>query len=58
LLDHLLRERGVNVHQYKHDILWPMLALRKVAADQLAVSDEALQKAYDSQFGPAVKCRG
>jgi parvulin-like peptidyl-prolyl isomerase len=57
LLEHVLRERGVNVHQYKHDILWPMLALRKVAADQLTVGDEQLQKAYDSQFGPAVKCR-
>jgi parvulin-like peptidyl-prolyl isomerase len=57
LLDHLLCERGVNVHQYKQDILWPMLALRKVAAEQLAVSDQELQKAYDSQFGPAVKCR-
>ncbi len=57
LLDHVLRERGVNVHQYKHDILWPMLALRKVAAEQLEVSDEQLQNAYESQFGPAVKCR-
>jgi parvulin-like peptidyl-prolyl isomerase len=57
LLDHVLRERGVNVHQYKHDIIWPMLALRKVAADQLTVSDEQLQNAYESQFGPAVKCR-
>jgi parvulin-like peptidyl-prolyl isomerase len=57
LLDHILRERGVNVHQYKHDILWPMLALRKLAADKLTVTEEQLQKAYDSQFGPAVKCR-
>lgn len=57
LLDHILRERGVNVHQYKHDILWPMLALRKLAANQLAVTDQQLKEAYDSQFGPAVKCR-
>jgi parvulin-like peptidyl-prolyl isomerase len=56
-IDMLQRERGINAEQYKRDILWPTLALRKLAAEQLAVSDEQLQKAYDSQFGPAVKCR-
>ena len=56
-LDMLQRERGINVEQYKRDILWPTLALRKLAADQLTVSDEQLQKAYEAQFGPAVKCR-
>ena len=56
-LDMLERERGINVEQYKRDILWPTLALRKLAADQLAVSEEELQKAYEARFGPAVKCR-
>ncbi len=56
-LEMLERERGINIAQYKRDILWPTLALRKCAADQLTVSDEQLQQAYDSQFGPAVKCR-
>ncbi len=56
-LQMLEKERGINVQQYKRDILWPTLALRKCAAEQLAVSDEELQKAYESQFGPAVKCR-
>ena len=53
----LERERGINIEQYKRDILWPTLALRKCAADQLTVSDEQLQQAYEAQFGPAVKCR-
>jgi parvulin-like peptidyl-prolyl isomerase len=56
-LDMLERERGINLEQYRHDILWPTLALRKCAADQLRVSDEELRTAYESQFGPAVKCR-
>ena len=29
----LERERGVNAEQYKRDILWPTLALRKCAAE-------------------------
>ncbi len=56
-LEMLERERGINEQQYKRDILWPTLALRKLAADQLTVTDEQLQKAYEAQFGPAVKCR-
>jgi parvulin-like peptidyl-prolyl isomerase len=56
-LDMLQRERGINAEQYKHDILWPTLALRKLAADQLTVSDQQLNQAYERQFGPAVKCR-
>lgn len=53
----LENERGINPEQYKHDILWPTIALRKLAADQLAVSDAQLKEAYESQYGPAVKCR-
>ena len=56
-LEMLKRERGINAEQYKRDILWPTLALRKLAADKLTVTDEQLQKAYESQYGPAVKCR-
>ncbi|MCI0332940.1 MAG: peptidylprolyl isomerase [Planctomycetes bacterium] len=56
-LQMLEKERGINIQQYKRDILWPTLALRKCAAEQLTVSDEELQRAYESQFGPAVKCR-
>lgn len=56
-LDMLKRERGINAEQYKHDILWPTLALRKLAADRLTVTDKQVQDAYEMRFGPAVKCR-
>lgn len=56
-LQMLERERGINVEQYKRDILWPTLALRKCAADQLTVSDQQLNEAYEAQYGPSVKCR-
>lgn len=56
-LQMLERERGIHAEQYKRDILWPTLALRKCAADQLTISDEQLQKAYEAQYGPAAKCR-
>jgi parvulin-like peptidyl-prolyl isomerase len=56
-LELLQRERGVNEVQYKRGILWPMLALRKVAANELVVSPEELQKAHEAKYGPAVNCR-
>jgi parvulin-like peptidyl-prolyl isomerase len=51
----LEQERGINRARYAKDIVWPMLALRQLAADRLTVSPEELRKAYESDFGPAVR---
>jgi parvulin-like peptidyl-prolyl isomerase len=56
-LQMLEKERGIHPEQYKRDILWPTLALRKCAAQDLVVSDKELQEAHEAQYGPAVKCR-
>ena len=53
----LEKERGIKPTQYGKDIVWPTLALRKLAAGQLTVSPQELNKAYESQFGEAVKAR-
>lgn len=50
-------ERGVKPEEYKRDILWPTIALRKLAAKDLVVSDEEIQKAYESRYGAAVQVR-
>lgn len=53
----LEKERGIKPMQYGKDVIWPTLALRKLAAPKLTVSKQELAEAYDSQFGPAVKAR-
>ena len=53
----LEKERGIKPAQYAEDIVWPTLALRKLAGDRLAVTEEELAAAYETQFGPAVQCR-
>ena len=53
----LQEERGIAPGQYSRDVIWPMLALRRLAADQIAVSQEEFNQAYIGQFGEAVKCR-
>lgn len=50
-------ERGINATQYAKDLIWPTIALRKLAAEKLDVSEEDLQAAYETQFGPAVQVR-
>ena len=53
----LEQERGISPKQYSNDIIWPTLALRKLAGERLKVSHEELQQAYETQFGPAVRAR-
>jgi parvulin-like peptidyl-prolyl isomerase len=56
-LEMLEKERGINEQEYKRDILWPTLALRKLASGDLAPSDQLLHDAYEAQYGEAVKVR-
>lgn len=53
----LEKERGIKPDRYGKDIIWPTLALRELAKNQLKVTPEEIEEAYDSEFGPAVKVR-
>jgi parvulin-like peptidyl-prolyl isomerase len=50
-------ERDISPGQYSREIIWPMLALRRLVADKVEVTEEEFNQAYLSQFGEAVKCR-
>ena len=56
-LEMLQKERGVTAEEYARDIVWPTLALRKLADKELQVSPEEIQKAYEQEFGPMVRAR-
>jgi len=56
-LEMLEKERGITAEQYARDIIWPSLALRKIAAQNIVVSSDEVLKAYETQFGPAVQAR-
>ncbi|QEG42823.1 peptidylprolyl isomerase [Roseimaritima ulvae] len=53
----LLEERDFTPQQYSKDVVWPMLSLRALVADEVQVSEAEIRKAMESQFGEAVKCR-
>jgi len=56
-LEMLEKERGLSAEEYARDVVWPTLALRKLADDQLKVTDRELREQYESQFGPMVRAR-
>ncbi len=56
-LQMLQAERGINPDQYRRDVIWPMLALRKLAGDEVKVSSAEIKKSFDREYGPRVKVR-
>ena len=50
-------ERDLSPTQYQRDIIWPMLALRKLAGKEITISREMMQQAYEDNYGPRVKAR-
>jgi parvulin-like peptidyl-prolyl isomerase len=53
----LQEERDIAPEQYRQEIIWPTLALRKLAAKEMTVTQEELQRAMDTEYGPRVKAR-
>ncbi len=51
------QERGISPRQYSEDIVWPMLALRRLAHAGIEPTPEEVQQAFENQFGEAVKAR-
>lgn len=53
----LEEERGVPVEQYRAEIIWPTIALRMLAANEIQVNNEELKKAFETEYGPKVRVR-
>ena len=53
----LEQERNVTAAQYADDIIWPTLALRKLAGNQLTITREELVREFETRYGEAVRAR-
>jgi len=51
------QQQGISVDVYRHDAVWPSVALRKLAGGQVQVTEEDLQKGFEANYGPRVRCR-
>jgi parvulin-like peptidyl-prolyl isomerase len=50
-------EQGVTKDQYVRDSVWPSAALKKLAGSTIQITNEDLQKGFDANYGPRVRCR-
>lgn len=50
-------ERHLTRDQYHQDIIWPMLALKKLAGQTVEVSEADMKTAFERDYGPRVKSR-
>ena len=53
----LQAERNISPQQYRQSVIWPMLSLKKLAGEQVDISDEEMDKAFVRNYGPRAKCR-
>lgn len=53
----LQEERGISPARYASEIVWPMLALRRLAADKVTVTQDEFNEAFQARYGEAIKCR-
>jgi parvulin-like peptidyl-prolyl isomerase len=53
----LTERRSISETQYADDVIWPMIALKKLANAQVQPSQQELAQAYEAKYGAAVKVR-
>lgn len=53
----LKTERGLTPQQYHNDVIWPMLALKKLAGTDVQVTEADMQKGFERDYGPRMKGR-
>ncbi len=51
------KERGISPATYARDIIYPALALRKLAEPRVQVTDQDLKDAFEANYGPRLRCR-
>lgn len=56
-LELLQKERGVSPQEYARDIIWPTLALRKLADGQLQPSQQEIDRAFEQEYGEMIRAR-
>lgn len=53
----LRTERNVTEAQYRRDIIWPMLALKKLAGGNVQITKKDMEEAFQRNYGERVKVK-
>lgn len=41
---------------YRHDVVWPLVALKKLVGKKVSVTEEDLKKGFEANYGVRVRC--
>ncbi len=50
------KKQGISQEVYRHDVVWPTVALKKLVGNNVKVTEEDMQKGYEANYGPRVRC--
>ena len=53
----LQAERNISPIQYRQSVIFPMIALKKLAGEEVNIEDQELKEAFVRNYGPRVKAR-
>jgi len=56
-LRNLDKERGISPSTYARDIIYPTLALKKLAEPRVQVTEDDIKEAFEANYGPKLRCR-
>ena len=56
-MKHVNEEQKVTSERYRHDIVWPSVALKKLVGTRVEVTPEDIQRGYEANYGERVRCR-
>jgi parvulin-like peptidyl-prolyl isomerase len=56
-LNDVVENQKMSLDVYRDDVVWPSAALRKLAGDDVEVTQDDLQRSFDANYGPRVRCR-
>ena len=56
-LRNLDKERGISPATYARDIIYPALALKKLATPRVQVTEQDIKDAFEANFGPRMRAR-
>ncbi len=53
----LAKERNISPAQYARDVIFPMIAMRKLAEPQVQVTEDDIKDGFEAKFGDQLRCR-
>lgn len=56
-LEHVTKTQNISREVYMRDEVWPSVALKKLIGDNMQITKEDLQRGYEANYGPKVRCR-